>query len=77
MTAYNPQSNAIIECVHQVLGNQLRTFDLEERKLTKLEKTMEPFLTACDYAIRCTYHTTLKATPGQLGFGGDMILPIK
>ena len=30
----------------------------------------------CD-AIRCTYHMTLKATPGQLVFGRDMILPIK
>ena len=27
--------------------------------------------------MRCTYHTTLKATPGQLVFGRDMILPIK
>ena len=27
--AYNPQSNAIIERVHQVLGNGLRTFDLD------------------------------------------------
>lgn len=28
-TDYNPQSNAIIESVHQVLGNALRTFELE------------------------------------------------
>ena len=76
-TDYNPQSNAIIERVHQVLGNQLRTFELEERALTKEEATFEPFLTACAYALRCTYHTTLKATPGQLVFGRDMILPVK
>ena len=76
-TDYNPQSNAIIERIHQVLGNQLRTFELEERDLTEEEKTFEPFLTACAYAIRCTYHTTLKATPGQLVYGRDMILPIK
>ena len=76
-TDYNPQSNAIIERIHQVLGNQLRTFELENRELTKTEKTFEPFLTACAYALRCTYHTTLKATPGQLVFGRDMILPIK
>ena len=35
------------------------------------------FLTATAYAIRSTYHTTLQATPGQLVFGQDMILPIR
>ena len=74
---YNPQSNAIIERVHQVLGDQLRTFELEERDLTPQERTFEPFLTACAYALRSTYHTTLGATPGQLVFGRDMILPVK
>ena len=42
-TDYNPQSPAIIERVHQILGNQLRTFELEEYELTKEEKTFEPF----------------------------------
>ena len=28
------------------------------------------------FAIRATYHTTLQATPAQLVFGRDMILPI-
>jgi hypothetical protein len=28
------------------------------------------------YAICSTFHTTLKATPGQLMFGRDMVLPI-
>jgi hypothetical protein len=34
------------------------------------------FLASAAYAIRSTYHTTLKATPGQLVFGRDMILPL-
>ena len=76
-TDYNPQGNSIVERIHQVLGNQLRSFELEDREFTKQEETFEPFLTACAYAIRCTYHTTLKATPGQLVFGRDMILPIQ
>ena len=63
-TDYNPQSNAIIECVHQVLGNMLRTFELENRELDK-NNPFEEFLTATAYAIRSTYHTTLQATPGQ------------
>jgi hypothetical protein len=35
-----------------------------------------PFLSSDEYAIRSTFHTTLKATPGQLVFGRDMVLPI-
>ena len=75
-TDYNPQGNAIIERVHQVLGNSLRTFELEERELDA-HNPFEPFLTATAYAIRSTFHTTLKATPGQLVFGRDMLLPIQ
>jgi acyl-[acyl carrier protein]--UDP-N-acetylglucosamine O-acyltransferase len=36
-----------------------------------------PFLSSAAYAIRSTFHTTLKATPGQLVFGREMVLPIK
>jgi hypothetical protein len=36
-----------------------------------------PFLASAAYAIRSTFHTTLKATPGQVVFGRDMVLPIK
>ena len=72
---YNPQSNGIIERVHQVLGDMLRTFQLEERELNKDDPWSE-FLAAIGYAIRCTYHTTLEATPAQLVFGRDMFLPI-
>ena len=74
-TEYNPQANAMIERVHQVLGNALRTFELENQQLSKINP-FEPFLTATAYAIRSTYHTTLKATPGQLVFGRDMLLPV-
>jgi hypothetical protein len=36
-----------------------------------------PFLSSAAYAIRSIFHTTLKATPGKLLFGRDMVLPIK
>jgi hypothetical protein len=36
-----------------------------------------PFLSSAAYEIRITFHTTLKATPGQLVFGRDMVLPIQ
>jgi hypothetical protein len=73
---YNPQSNGIAERVHQVLGDMLRTFELEERELQK-ENPWTPFLSSAAFAIRSTYHTTLEATPAQLVFGRDMILPVQ
>jgi len=75
-TPYNPQSNGIIERVHQVLADALRTFELEERDLDEADP-WTPFLAATAFAIRSTYHTTLGATPAQLVFQRDMILPIK
>jgi hypothetical protein len=35
-----------------------------------------PFLSSAAYSVRSTFHTKLKATPGQLVFGRDMVLPI-
>ena len=61
-TAYNPQSNGIIERVHQVINDALRTFELEERELDEKDP-WTPFLQATCFAIRSTYHTTLGATP--------------
>ena len=75
-TSYNPQSNGIIERVHQVLGNSLRMFELEKQELDKYQP-WKHFLSATAWAIRSTYHTTLEATPGQLVFGRDMLLPIQ
>jgi hypothetical protein len=34
-------------------------------------------LASAAYAIRITFHTTLKTKPGQLVFDRDMVLPIK
>jgi hypothetical protein len=38
--------------------------------------TWGPFLSSAAYAIWSTSHTILKATPGKLVFGRDMILSI-
>ena len=75
-TEYNPQSNGIVERVHQVLGDMLRTFELENRELNDMDPWSE-FLSAAGYAIRSTVHTTLEASPAQLVYGRDMLLPIK
>ena len=68
----NPQANAIIERVHQLLGNMIRSFEIEEKEIDETDP-WTGILTAAAWAIRSTYHTTLQATPGQLVFGRDMV----
>jgi hypothetical protein len=65
-TSYNPQGNSIIERIHQVMGNMLRSFELEERELD-IDDPWNESLQACSFDIISTFHTTLQArNPGQL-----------
>jgi hypothetical protein len=76
ITVRNPQANAIIERIHGVIGDMMRTFDTS----TIDDHDEDPFagvISAICWAVRSTYHTTLKATPGQLVFGRDMIFNIR
>jgi transposase InsO family protein len=78
-TIKNPQTNAILERVHQVLGNMLRMFELQNHSEDELETP--GFLTGivanvC-YAIRATHHTMLNASPAQVVFGRDMLFPVQ
>jgi Integrase zinc binding domain/RNase H-like domain found in reverse transcriptase len=76
ITVRNPQANAIVERVHQVIGNIIRTFELENNYLDEDDPWMG-ILSATAFAVRSTFHTTLRSTPGQLVFGRDMILNVK
>ena len=73
ITARNPQANAIIERIHQTIGNILRTFDIEE---VDKDDPWSGILAATMFAVRATYHTTTQATPMQLVFQRDAILNI-
>ena len=75
-TPYNPQSNGIVERVHQVLNDMLRTFELENKQLDS-RAPWTRFLSASAFAIRSTFHTTLGTTPAQLIYHRDMLLPIQ
>jgi hypothetical protein len=75
-TTYNPQSNGIVERVHQVLGDALRTAEIDGADLDEF-RPWDSYLSSAAYAIRSTYHTTLKASPAQIIFGRDMLLPIE
>ncbi len=76
ITVRNPQANAIVERIHQVLGNMIQAFELEKHYLDD-EDPWKGILAATAFAIRSTLHTTLKKTPGQLVFGRDMIFNIQ
>ena len=76
ITVRNPQANAIVEHIHQVIANMVRTFELETNYLDK-EDPWKGVLAATAFAVRSTYHTTLKKMPGQLVFGRDMIFNIQ
>jgi len=76
ITVRNPQANAIVERVHQVIGNIIRTFELENNYLDD-EDPWKGILSATAFAVHSTFHTTLQNTPGQLVFGRDMILNVK
>lgn len=76
ITIRNPQANAIIERIHQVVGDMIRTYDTNAID-EDAENPFEGLTSAICWAIRSTYHTTLKATPGQAVFGRDMIWNIR
>ena len=54
----------------------IQTFELETNYLDKGDP-WKGVLAATAFAVRSTYHTTLKETPGQLVFGCDMIYNIQ
>ena len=70
----NPQSNAIIEQIHQTIGNIIQTFDVSN---IVNNDPWSGILAATMFAVRATYHTTLEASPIQLVFCRDAILNIK
>jgi hypothetical protein len=74
-TPFNPQYNGIIERVQLTLNDALRTAEIYGRELDE-KYPWGPFLSSTVYAIRSTFNTTLKATPGQLVFGREMVMPI-
>ena len=75
-TSNNPQANAILECIHQVIGNMIKTFEVYNREDLDQEDPWSRMLTAIMFGLRSTFHSTLKATPMQLVYARDATLPI-
>ena len=71
----NPQANAIVERVHQTIGNITRTFKIQEMNLDD-ENPWDGILSSTMFAIRSMVHTTTQHKPSQLVFGRDALLNI-
>jgi hypothetical protein len=74
-TIKNPQANAILERLHQVLAQMLRTSELDMAE-TITPDDVDVFLDYAAWAICSTYHTVLKASPGAAIFGRNMLFNI-
>ena len=72
----NPQANAILERVHQVVMAMVRTAELDMAD-SVAPNDVDVVLTNASWAIRSTtYHTVLKASPGAAVIGQDMLFDI-
>ncbi len=67
-TVKNSQANGILERVHQVLGQMLHTAELDMAD-SDTPNDVDVFLNNAAWAIRPTYYTVLKASPGAAIFG--------
>ena len=71
----NPQVNAILEHVHQVVMVMLHTAEIDMADLVAASD-IDTFLTNVAWALFSTYHTVLKASPGAAIFGWDILFNI-
>ena len=71
----NPQANAVLERIHAVVTSMMRTSGLDNSDAITPEM-INNFLVNVAWAIRSTYHTVLKTTPGAAVFGRDMLFDI-
>jgi hypothetical protein len=72
-TIKNPQENATLECLHQILAQMLRISELE------MAKTMTPddvnvFLDNAAWAIHSTYHTVPNSLTAKFVLAGEKLV---
>jgi hypothetical protein len=70
-TVKNPRANPILEWVHQVLGQMLRTAEIDMAD-SVTPNDVDVFLDNVAWAICFSYYTALKTSPDAAIFGQDM-----
>ena len=55
----NPQANSMLERIHGVLSNMMRTADLDKAD-TVTSDVVDDFLTNASWVLHLTYHTVLR-----------------
>ena len=75
-TSENPTSNTILERIHRVLENLVRTFNITQTHFDKDDPWLV-ILAAEESAIPSTTNRFKNYSQGQLVFGRDKILLIK
>ena len=75
ITTRNPQANAIVERIHQVIGNMIAAQQFRDKR-DLINGEWDGTLSAIAKAVRSTVHTTLMATPSQLVFGRDALINV-
>ena len=71
ITVKNPRANAIVERMHQVLGDMLRC---QLASKHPKEDVVEELTSAAAFGMRATVHGVTKFTPAQLVFNKDLLL---
>jgi hypothetical protein len=75
ITTRNPQSNSIIKCTHQVVGDMIQTRDIRDKSDLDPDFLWQGVLSAVRGAVHSLVHTITRATPTQLlVFGRDALL---
>ena len=74
-TSGNPMSNAVLERIHQVLGNLVWTFNISHTYVDE-DDPWTGILAAAAFAISSTTNRQKGSSPGQLVFGCGIIILI-
>ena len=69
-------SNTILERIHQVIGNLVRNFNIQQTYVDKNNHWMG-ILAAAAFGICFINNRQKRYSPGKLTFGSDMILRMK
>ena len=78
ITVKNPQSNAILERVHDVMKTSLRTeiHSNPPKDINDANHIVDRILASAQHAIKVSIHSTYGVLPGTIVFNRDMLLPV-